>query len=301
MNPKSLAALFSVLSNTVLVIAKLIVGTMIGSVSVISEAIHSGIDLLASIIALFSVQLASVPADETHAYGHGKIENVSGTVEALLIFIAAILIIKEAVEKLLHPVTVTQVDWGIGVMLLGSLMNFGVSRYLFRVAKKTDSIALEADAHHLSVDVLTSLGVFAGLVLVRITGWSIIDPIAALLVAGLIIKIAWEITAKSFGPVIDTCLPQEDIDRITASIQAYPEILEYHKLRTRKSGSEYHVDVHITVDEKMTAKEAHDIADNLEKRLEMLFGRATAVIHVDVGDPCHFTGDLPTDELNSHQ
>lgn len=292
MNQKTIAALVSVLSNTILVIAKLVVGTLIGSVSVISEAIHSGIDLLASVIALFSVQLASVPADETHAYGHGKIENVSGTVEALLIFVAAILIIKEAVEKIIQPVAVTQVDWGIWVMLVGSLMNFGVSRYLFFVAKKTDSIALEADAHHLSVDVLTSLGVFAGLVLVKLTGWHIIDPISAMLVAGLIIKIAWEITTKSFGPVIDTCLPQEEIDQIVASIRSYPEILEYHKLRTRKSGSEYHVDVHITVDETLTARQAHDIADNLEKRLEELLGRATAVIHVDVGDPCHYTGEL---------
>ncbi len=132
------------------------------------------------------------------------------------------------------------------------------------------------------------------MVLVRITGWQIIDPIAALLVAGLIIKIAWEITAKSFGPVIDVCLPQEELARIVAIIRTFEgRILEYHKLRTRKSGSDCHVDLHITVDEKKSAKEAHDIADELEKKLTSELRNATVVIHVDVDQEEHFTGKLP--------
>lgn len=295
MNPKSFAALLSVISNTVLVIMKVAVGTMIGSVSIISEAIHSGIDLIASIIAFFSVRLASVPADEDHTYGHGKIENVSGTVEAILIFVAALLIVKEAVEKLQHPAPMGSLDWGLFVMLVGSVANAGISAYLFKVAKQTDSVALEADAHHLSVDVYTSLGVFAGLLLVRVTGWTILDPIAALLVACLIVKIAWDITRKSFGPVIDSCLPPEEMDQIKATIHSFgDQILEYHKLRARKAGAERQVDLHITVDEAISAKEAHEIADRLELQLTEVLGSATVVIHVDVAPRLRPGGPFPS-------
>src|SRR5512140_2013178 len=191
---KERVALLSVLSNTTLVVMKLIVGLWIGSVAVISEAIHSGVDLTAAVIALFSVKTSSLPADGKHPFGHGKIENISGTVEALLIFIAAGWIIWESVAKLLLPWPVTTVGWGVAVMFISAVANSVVARKRFRVGKETDSVALIADGWHLRTDVYTSAGVMAGLAVIWI-GESLfpdvelhwLDPVAAIGVALLII------------------------------------------------------------------------------------------------------------------
>ncbi len=180
---KQKAALLSIFSNSILIIFKLIAGVLMGSVSVISEAIHSSIDLLASLIAFFSIKEASKAKDDEHPFGHGKYENVSGFVEALLILIAAILIIFEAIKKIVDGGKVDNVYAGIFVMLVASIVNFIISMVLLKIAKKTDSIALEADAMHLLTDVFTSLGVFGGLILLKITGWKIVDPLTALFVA----------------------------------------------------------------------------------------------------------------------
>ena len=174
------AAWVSVASNSLLVVLKFIAGILVGSVSIISEAIHSANDLLASFIALFAVKTSSKPPDKEHPFGHGKVENVSGTIEALLIFVAAFLIIKEAVERLFHGVEMQTLGWGLAVMGFSAILNLGVSEYLMYVAKKTNSIALEADAMHLRTDVYTSAGVFVGLLLIKLTCYTIIDPIAAI-------------------------------------------------------------------------------------------------------------------------
>src|SRR3989304_4174382 len=175
---KSRAAMISVISNTALVLMKLIVGLLIGSVSVISEAIHSGFDLLAAVIALFSVRTSSRPADSDHPFGHGKIENVSGAIEALLIFLAAGWIIFEAVKKFLYSEPMEAANWGVGVMFISAITNIFVSQMLFKVGKETDSVALQADAWHLRTDVYTSAGVMVGLATVClgdvvVAGWSL--------------------------------------------------------------------------------------------------------------------------------
>src|SRR5512136_12039 len=165
---KRRVALLSVISNTTLVVLKLAVGLAISSVSVISEAIHSGVDLIAAAIAYYSVRTSGIPADREHPFGHGKIENVSGTVEAVLIFLAAGWIIFEAVKKLLHPRPMEEAGWGIAVMLVSSAANLAVSQRLFKVGRETDSVALQADAWHLRTDVYTSAGVMLGLVAIWI-------------------------------------------------------------------------------------------------------------------------------------
>lgn len=211
---KERVALLSVLSNSTLVVMKLIVGLWIGSVAVISEAIHSGVDLVAAVIALFSVKTSSLPADGKHPFGHGKIENISGTVEALLIFIAAGWIIWESVSKLLLPWPVETVGWGVAVMFISAVANSVVARMLFRVGKETDSVALIADGWHLRTDVYTSAGVMAGLTVIWI-GESLfpdielhwLDPVAAIGVALLIIKAAWDLTRQSTGGLMDETLP----------------------------------------------------------------------------------------------
>lgn len=187
-------ASLSIFSNTTLIIFKIAAGILSGSVSILSEAIHSGMDLIASLVAFFSVRQSSKPADKKHPYGHGKIENISGITEGLLIFIAAALIIKEALKKIFEPVEIEQAAVAIIVMFISAVINYAVSKKLYKVSQEEDSMALEADALHLKTDVYTSIGVGTGILLIKLTGLLILDSIVAVLVALLIIKEAWELT-----------------------------------------------------------------------------------------------------------
>ncbi len=274
----------SVASNTTLTLGKLAVGLSIGSVSVVAEGIHSGMDLLASVIAFFAVRTSARPPDEKYPYGRGKVENISGTVEAVLIFLAAGMIIYEAVGKLLFGMEMPQVDLGLIMMAVSVVANTVVSRMLLKVAHETDSVALEADAYHLSTDVLTSLGVFLGLVAVRLTGWTILDPLAALLVAALIIKAAWEITSKSFVDLLDRSLPDGERQAISQILGQHGDrVVGFHQVRTRKAGGDRHVDLHLVVNGEASVAEAHDLCDHLERDLHQTLGAATFTIHVE---PC---------------
>lgn len=284
-NPKEQAAKLSVISNTALVVGKLTVGVAIGSVGVISEGIHSSLDLLAAIIAFFAVRQASHPADEKHRYGHGKIENLSGTLEAVLILIAAFWIALEAVQKLLHPHSVEAVGWGVGIMAVSALVNFFISRHLMKVGIETDSIALKADAMHLQTDVLASLSVMVGLAGIYFTGWQWLDPVAALLVAGLIVHAAWELLHESFAPLLDASLPEEEEKQIIEKIENHQEhFIDFHSFRTRKAGSERHIDFHLTVCKYHTIDHAHTLADRIEGDIETLFNETHILIH---HEPCN--------------
>jgi len=284
MNAKSQVALLSVASNIVLVAFKLAVGTIIGSVSVISEAIHSGLDLLAALLAFFSVRESAKPADEVHNYGHGKIENVSGTIEALLIFVAAIWIIAEAVQKLSSPAPLENTYWGVLVMGVAASVNFLVSSKLFKVAKATDSVALEADALHLRTDVYTSLGVAAGLLLIWITGIDLLDPLIALAVALAIIHAAYELTKEAFLPLVDISLPQAEEDLIRDAIEDHaPHYVEYHKLRSRKAGSTRYIDLHLVVPADVHINKAHNFAHHVVGDIEQRLDNTQVLIHLE---PC---------------
>lgn len=282
MDNRSKAAWLSVFSNITLVTAKLIIGIIIGSVSVISEAIHSANDLLASLIALFAIKTSTRPPDKEHPYGHGKIENISGTIEALLIFVAAAMIIKEAIDKIYSGGEVMDLGWGMAVMGFSALMNFLVSGYLLKVGRETDSVALEADGMHLRTDVLTSLGVFAGLVLIKITGNQIFDPIAAILVACLIIKAAYELTRKAFMPLLDSALDEKYIALTESILQEYHDnFIEYHKLRTRKAGRDSHIDLHLVISSDKSIREAHDLCDEIESKIYAQIPHSHVLIHVE--------------------
>jgi cation diffusion facilitator family transporter len=281
MENKANAARLSVISNTTLVVIKLVAGILSGSVAIISEAAHSGIDLVAAAIAFFSVKAADVPADKEHPYGHGKIENLSGTIEAALIFTAAIYIIYEAIHKLLHPEPVQRMTLGIVVMLISAIANVAISRRLFRIAKQTDSVALEADAQHLSVDVYTSLGVMIGLLLIQLTGKHILDPIIGLVVAAVISKVAYDLVRKAAAPLIDAGLPEDELDRLNYILCTDPRIMAYHKLRTRKAGGERHIDVHLLVLSEMSVAQGHKVAEEIEDKIRAEFDRAHVITHVE--------------------
>lgn len=291
---KTSVAALSVASNTALVILKLLVGLQIGAVSIISEALHSGVDLLAAIIALLAVRASAQDPDEEHPYGHGKYENISGAVEALLIFAAAAWIIYEAVHKLLKPAPLEELGWGILVMLLSSVANMIVSARLFRVARDTDSLALEADAWHLRTDVYTSAGVLLGLAIIWIGGAAFpgvrlqwLDPIAAIAVALLIVKAAWDLTAKAVSGLLDTRLDPEDLAWIRQYIATLqPQVRGVHHLRTRKSGATRFVDLHLVVECQMPLVEAHALNDAIAAAMRERFPDVRVLIHTE---PCEET------------
>ncbi|HNT94034.1 MAG TPA: cation diffusion facilitator family transporter, partial [Bacteroidales bacterium] len=213
---KTRTARLSVLSNSLLIIMKIMVGIFTGSVSIISEAIHSAIDLVAAVIAFFAVKISGTPADDRHPFGHGKVENVSGVIEALLIFAAAAWIVYEAMDRFIHPGETEALGLGVLVMVISAVVNIFVSRRLYKVARLTDSVALEADALHLKTDVITSAGVALGLALIWITGWHILDPLIALLVALVIIYESWMLLRRAFYPLLDTALSQSEMEKLTA-------------------------------------------------------------------------------------
>ncbi len=288
---KTQVASLSVASNTFLTLAKVAIGLASGSVSILSEGIHSGIDLLAAFIALFAVRESGKPADSCHAYGHGKIENVSGTIEAVLIFVAAFMIIVKAIQKVQEIISgvdghVSDLGLGLGLLVMGvsAIMNLVVSTKLMRVAKRTDSVALEADALHLRTDVYTSVGVFMGLILIKITGWVILDPIIALFVALMIIKASFELTKKAFAPLVDVSLPDEECEIIAVVLLCHAdEFLEFHKLRTRKAGSERHVDLHLVVAKFTSVLDVHELCDLIEKEINLRLQGTHVLIHAE---PC---------------
>jgi cation diffusion facilitator family transporter len=282
MDIKVKAAGLSVASNIALTAGKLVVGSIIGSVSVISEAIHSANDLLASFIALWAVRKSAQPPDQEHPYGHGKVENIAGTIEAVLIFIAAVFIISESIEKIRQGGEILEPGWGMLVMAVSAGLNFMVSSYLLKVGKEQDSVALEADGVHLRTDVYTSLGVMAGLGLIQLSGYWILDPIIAILVALLIVKAAFDLLQKAFLPLLDTAADAETMDTVTEVLEDLKgEFIEYHDLRSRKAGRDVHIDMHLVVQAQMSIEEAHDLCDTIESRIQERLNYSQVLIHVE--------------------
>ncbi len=288
---KNRAATLSIGSNTVLIVLKLIVGITMQSVSVISEAVHSGLDLVAAVIAWFSIREAGKPADDEHRFGHGKIENVAGTIEAVLIFGAAIYIIWEAVGKLRSGVVeIESLGLGVAVMLVSSVANYFVSRHLLSVAVETDSVALEADAMHLRTDVYTSVGVLGGLAAIKLTGIALLDPIAAIVVALMIIKAAWDLTRTAFFHILDVKLPDDEEAKIHEVMESYTgRIIEYHKLRTRKAGHVRHIDMHLVVPKQMTVYAGHTLCDLITADIKNSLPYSHILVHME---PCPGGCDL---------
>ena len=282
MTAKVKVATLSICSNTFLIIIKLLVGMFTGSVSIISESIHSTMDLLASIIAFFSVKISDKPADDTHPYGHGKVENISGVIEALLIFVASVWIIIESIKKILSPQEIESVGIGFLVMFISSAVNFIVSKQIYKVAKTEDSIALEADALHLKADVYTSLGVGFGLLLIWITKLNYLDPVVAILVAIFILKESFHLLKTAFNPLLDVKLSDKEIKIIKDEINKYSSVYcNYHDLKTRRSGPTKHVDLHLVVPKDMSIKNAHDLCDKLEYDIETMLKNTHVMIHLE--------------------
>jgi cation diffusion facilitator family transporter len=280
---KTGAAMLSVVSNSVLIALKLAAGAITGSIAILTEAIHSSIDLLASVVALVSVRRADVPPDEDHPYGHAKVESLAATIEGMLILVGAGVIIYEATRRLVTGSEVESLGVGIAVIAFSMVANLAVSSFLSRRAEALDSPALEGDAAHLRADALTSLGVLAGLLLVEITDEPAFDAIAALLVAVAIVVSGVRIMRRSGRALIDEAPPPEELDRIEATISAaaIPDMVGYHKLRARRVGRRRWIDLHVQFRDGTTLERAHEAAHQLRDAIRSELGGADVLIHVE--------------------
>jgi cation diffusion facilitator family transporter len=281
---KSRAAAVSIASNSLLIALKLTVGLLSGSIAIMSEALHSASDLAAAVIAFWSVRRAAAPPDEGHHYGHEKVENLSGVVEALLIIAAAGVIVFEGVRKIIEGPELDHVWLGIAVMAVSGVVNLIVSRrVLYPVARRTQSAALEADAAHLQTDVYTSFGVAGGLLLVELTGWVYFDPLIAIAVAVLIVRTGYRLVMESTRILLDETLPREELDEIRRCVREHRGdiIWGYHKLRARRAGSRRHIDLHITVDDDLTVNEAHEVAEHIAGDIRECIPNSDVLVHIE--------------------
>jgi len=289
MNVKVKTARLSILSNSMLIILKLVAGIISGSVSIISEAIHSSMDLMAAIIAFFSVRVSDNPPDSRHPYGHGKVENISGVIEALLIFVAAVWIIIEAVKKLVEePSELTAIGIGTAVMLISGIVNIIVSGKLYKVARETNSVALEADALHFSTDIWSSSVVILGLILVLVARWfpSLAflekgDAVAALGVAAIVIFVSGELGMRSIQALLDAAPKDGERDRIIREISKMEDIADVHAVRIRSSGAGWFVDMHVTMNGRMSIKRSHALTETIEEKVQDILPGADVTIHVE--------------------
>jgi cation diffusion facilitator family transporter len=282
---KRRAAAVSLGYNVLLTVIKLLAAGVTGSVSLLSEAIHSATDVVASTFALISVRAAAEPPDEEHPYGHGKIESVAGFGEAVLLLGIVAYILVEAAGKLVNGSEVLRLDFGLAVMAVSALTSFPIARYVSRVGRETDSLALRSNGQHLMVDFWTSIAVLIALAVTHWTGWSGADPAFAIVFALWIGLNAWKMVRESFDQLVDRVLPQEEMRAIEAILDAEGDCLSWHNLRARHSGSTHYVDVHVVVPREWSVVQAHDLADRLEKKIELRLSPAVAVIHVDPFDP----------------
>lgn len=281
---KKSTALLSVASNTLLVVLKLAVGIFTGAVSIISEAAHSGVDLLAALVAYMAVKESGKPPDVEHAYGHGKIENLSAAFEAFLIIAAAVWIVYEAVDKLAKAAAPEFLEYGIAVMLFSMAVNYGVSARLYKVAVLTESQALEADALHLRADVWTCGGVLVGLIIMKITGYYWLDPVIAIIVAGIILVAGYNMTKKNIYELTDVSLSEEEEEIIYGIANSHPQVISSHKLRTRRSGSNKIIDMHLILRKDMHLDEAHAVCDEIEANIKIHLHNCDITIHLE---PCN--------------
>ncbi len=278
-------ALLSVFSNTGLTIIKFLAALKTGSLSVLSEAIDSGIDLVASLIAWISLKKAEKPPDRRHPFGHGKWENISGTIEAGFILAGGVFIIYSAVKRIFYGVEIVNIEYGLLTMILSMGVNLLLSIYISRHADRYDSIALKADAWHLRTNVYQAGSVLLGLILIRWTGISLLDPLVAIGLALFIFKVAYDIMRKSFGGLLDERLSDEEEELIGRLINSHKDefegLVSFHSLRTRRAGRERHIDLHLVVRKEEKVKDVHRICDHLEEEIRQALPNSHVIIHIE--------------------
>ncbi len=278
------AGIVSISSAVGLCAAKLAVGLFTGSLGVLSSAFDSLADIFMSAVNLFSIRQSMQPPDAKHPYGHGKVEALATLFQGAVIAYTGVWVMREGYTRLLSGKAPESADGGIAIMLVGVFASLAITRYLRRVGRETGSSVLTADALHFATDVYTNGGILAALVVFRFTGWKWIDPGIALLVGIYILYAAGKLLFEAAQELLDRTLPDETVARIREVIESHkPMLVDYHDLRTRRAGSECHVDLHVVLCREATVEDAHSVADHLEKEIGALLGNANVVTHID---PC---------------
>lgn len=289
-SPQRKAILLSVLAALATIALKFLAYFLTGSVGLFSDAMESMVNLLGAVVALIALTIAARPADREHHYGHTKVEYFSSGLEGGLILVAAVAVGWAAVDRLITPAPLQEIGLGLGVSMVATVINFVVARRLLHVGHAEDSIALEADGKHLMTDVITSVGVVFGLALVWLTGWLWLDPLLAIAVAINIVREGWHMVRRSIDGLIDRSLPEEDLATIRSVIdtvaKAHHSELDFHGLRTRKSGRVKFVELHLLTPGEWTVSQAHDVAHEIEDSLRGTFRNLEASIHIEpIEDP----------------
>lgn len=293
--PKTGPALLSIASNTLLIVVKVIAGLVTGSVAIMTEAMHSAVDLSASVVAYFSLRKADEPADESHPYGHEKLENLAAAIEGMLILVGSAVIAIEAIRRLTDGGHVDQLGFGIVVVAGSIVVNLVVSTVISRRAQRFDSPALEGDAAHLRADAATSIAVLIGLVLVQVTGETWVDAAVALLVAFAIVVTGVRILARSTRVLVDEGLPEDELRAIRETVTSFGPrgVAGYHRLRARRAGSRRHVDMHVQFRSGTSLEEAHRTAHELQDAISLRLDRADILIHLEPEDSVRPGTEIP--------
>ena len=266
-----------------LIILKVIVSVISNSISITAQATDSFLDLFSIGITVIAVHMSVQPADEKHPFGHGKMEGISALIQAFLVLGAGGFIIYSAIQRIIHGVIIKP-DAGIAVMVISIIASYFLSRHLRRVAKATESTAIDASAQNISADVYSAAGVLLGLLAVLITGWEILDPIVALVMVGFVLKAGYETATRAFRELTDYSLPKEDMAILNSCIQEhFTELVSYHAVRSRRAGSERFVELHLVMPRDVTVEKAHEMCDHLEQDIKTKLPNSSIMIHVE---PC---------------
>ena len=283
---KASAAALSIASNMALIALKVVAGVITGSVAIITEALHSGIDLMASVIAFVSIRRADAPPDRDHPFGHQKYENLAAAFEGVLILVGAGIVTYESVRRLGDGPELDHLPVGIAIIALTIVVNIVVGTFLSRRARETDSPALEGDAAHLHTDAATSVAVLVGLGVVELTGATWLDPVIALMVAGVIVVAGWRLVTRSSRVLLDETLPEDELEAIREVVRHFGPrgVAGFHKLRARHAGAFHHVDMHVQFRAGTTLEDAHRTAHELQDEIKLVLDGADVLIHLEPED-----------------
>ncbi len=267
-----------------LILLKVIAGWISGSISVFAQAADSFLDLFAGLVTFFAVRIATRPADEEHPFGHGKVEDMAGMVQGVLLFIAAGLIIYSSVQRIINKTPIELAEAGMVAMAVSMVASVLLSRHLLKVSRATGSVVLEANARNITGDIYSTAAVLVGLLVVRLTGLSILDPIIAIGIAIYIAKIAYDAINKPLLGLVDASLPHSEQSVIKSCLaEQGNQVVGFHELRTRRSGNQRYIDLHLVMAKGISLEQAHQVCDLLEVDIRARLPRTNVTIHVE---PC---------------
>jgi len=288
---KKKVAFWSVVAAVFITAFKLIIGILTGSLGILSEALHSGLDMVAAIITYFSVRVSDKPADREHNYGHGKVENLSALIETILLLVTCVWIIYEAVHRLLSGQTNIEVTvWSYVVVICSIIIDYTRSRALYRVARKHNSQALEADALHFSTDIWSSTVVLFGLICYQLLGWHQADSIAALFVAVIVLFVSYQLGRKAIDVLLDKS-PVNTTKVVHEILNNFPEVLKYHGLKARTAGADTFIKFNVHFNPDLSLREVHEVCDHIESEIKNRVVRSEVYIHAEPEEISHLENE----------